>query len=171
MEIDPDYGEVYFNYGNLLSDERKFGEAAIRYLKLKTGMRLILFICCSYEKAIVYPQMYAKTLNNLATMYFRLGEGVTYNYCNIFLSFVFSKSPYMLGRHKEAEDKYLESVQVTPDQASTYNNLGISLFLYSIHTKLMILLHNTKLQTMLWHSNSDYCAHFSTHWQLVFMEN
>ena len=24
----------------------------------------------------MHPQMYAKTLNNLATMYFRLGEGV-----------------------------------------------------------------------------------------------
>ncbi len=35
MVFDPDYGEVYFNYGNLLSDERKFGEAAKRYLTKK----------------------------------------------------------------------------------------------------------------------------------------
>jgi len=55
MKIDPDYGEVYFNYGNLLSDIGEFEAAA-----------------ASFEKAIQYPQMYAKTLNNLATMYFRL---------------------------------------------------------------------------------------------------
>lgn len=28
MEIEPDYGEVYFNYGNLLSDEGNYVEAA-----------------------------------------------------------------------------------------------------------------------------------------------
>lgn len=28
MEIEPDYGEVYFNYGNLLSDEENYAEAA-----------------------------------------------------------------------------------------------------------------------------------------------
>ena len=27
MEIDPDYGEVYFNYGNLLSEENNIVEA------------------------------------------------------------------------------------------------------------------------------------------------
>ena len=32
MEIDPDYGEVYFNYGNLLSDEGEYEAAAARYL-------------------------------------------------------------------------------------------------------------------------------------------
>ena len=31
MEIDPDYGEVYFNYGNLLSDEGEYEAAAARY--------------------------------------------------------------------------------------------------------------------------------------------
>lgn len=30
IEIDPDYGEVYFNLGNLLSDEYNFAEAAIK---------------------------------------------------------------------------------------------------------------------------------------------
>ncbi len=52
MEIDPDYGEVYFNYGNLLSDERKFGEAAIRYLKLKTAMRLIILFAAAMKKRL-----------------------------------------------------------------------------------------------------------------------
>ena len=27
MQIEPDYGEVYFNYGNLLSDEGNYAEA------------------------------------------------------------------------------------------------------------------------------------------------
>lgn len=34
MEIDPDYGEVYFNYGNLLSDEGEYEAAAARYYNL-----------------------------------------------------------------------------------------------------------------------------------------
>lgn len=29
MEIDPDYEEVYFNYGNLLSDAARYEEAAV----------------------------------------------------------------------------------------------------------------------------------------------
>ena len=28
MEVDPDYGEVYFNYGNLLSDAGQYEKAA-----------------------------------------------------------------------------------------------------------------------------------------------
>lgn len=32
MKIDPDYGEVYFNYGNLLSDIGEFEAAAARYI-------------------------------------------------------------------------------------------------------------------------------------------
>ncbi len=30
MIIDPDYGEVHFNYGNILSDEGNFAAAATR---------------------------------------------------------------------------------------------------------------------------------------------
>jgi len=30
IQIDPEYGEVYFNHGNLLSDEGKFAEALER---------------------------------------------------------------------------------------------------------------------------------------------
>ncbi len=30
MQIDPEYSEVYFNYGNLLSDEGDFRAAAVR---------------------------------------------------------------------------------------------------------------------------------------------
>ena len=30
----------------------------------------------------------------------------------------------IIGRLKEAEELYLESIQLTPDQATTYNNLG-----------------------------------------------
>ena len=45
--------------------------------------------------------MYHKTLNNLATTYFRL------------------------GRLKEAEVRFKESIQMNPDQPMTYNNLGI----------------------------------------------
>lgn len=54
----------------------------------------------SFEKAIEHPQMYHKTLNNLATTYFRL------------------------GRLTEAEIRFKESIQINPDQPMTYNNLG-----------------------------------------------
>ena len=37
MEIDPDYGEVYFNYGNLLSDEGEYEAAAARYTCVHTS--------------------------------------------------------------------------------------------------------------------------------------
>ena len=37
MAIDPDYGEVYFNYGNLLSDEGSFAAAAELYVYVLTG--------------------------------------------------------------------------------------------------------------------------------------
>ena len=40
MKIDPDYGEVYFNYGNLLSDEGEFGAAAARYRAHRTDKKL-----------------------------------------------------------------------------------------------------------------------------------
>ncbi len=53
MAFDPDYGEVYFNYGNLLSDERKFGEAAKRYLRLKNWHAHNLFNCYTYFIAAV----------------------------------------------------------------------------------------------------------------------
>jgi len=78
MKIDPDYGEVYFNYGNLLSDIGEFEAAAARYIHRqrvhKKNLNYVIFLLIqhSFEKAIQYPQMYAKTLNNLATMYFRL---------------------------------------------------------------------------------------------------
>ena len=39
MKIDPDYGEVYFNYGNLLSDEGEFGAAAARYRAHETNKK------------------------------------------------------------------------------------------------------------------------------------
>lgn len=54
----------------------------------------------SFEKAIEYRQMYHKTLNNLATTYFRL------------------------GRLEQAEVVFQESIQSNPDQPMTYNNLG-----------------------------------------------
>lgn len=54
----------------------------------------------SFEKAIEYPQMYHKTLNNLATTYFRL------------------------GKYQKAEVRFLESIQASPDQAMTFNNIG-----------------------------------------------
>lgn len=57
-------------------------------------------IMCSFEKAIEYPQMYQKTLNNLATTYFRL------------------------GKLDKAEFVFLESIQNNSDQPMTYNNLG-----------------------------------------------
>ena len=48
----------------------------------------------------MFPQMYHKTLNNLATTYFRL------------------------GRLQEAEVRFKESIKTNPDQPMTYNNLG-----------------------------------------------
>lgn len=33
LEIDPDYHEVYFNLGNLVSDEGKYEEAAALYAR------------------------------------------------------------------------------------------------------------------------------------------
>ena len=59
---------------------------------------------CSFEKAIEFPQMYHKTLNNLATTYFRLGH------------------------LQEAEVRFQESIQRNPDQPMTYNNLGTNHF-------------------------------------------
>jgi tetratricopeptide (TPR) repeat protein len=54
----------------------------------------------SFEKAAQYPQVYPKTLNNLATMYFKLG-------------------------HNDAAEKwFLESIRLNPDQANVYSNLG-----------------------------------------------
>lgn len=47
--------------------------------------------------------MYHKTLNNLATTYFRLGH------------------------LQEAEVRFHESIQRNPDQPMTYNNLGTNL--------------------------------------------
>ena len=44
MEIDPDYGEVYFNYGNLLSDEGEYEAAAARY---KLSLCLGPYVVCS----------------------------------------------------------------------------------------------------------------------------
>lgn len=44
--------------------------------------------------------MYHKTLNNLATTYFRL------------------------GKLEQAEIRFQESIQTNPDQPMTYNNLG-----------------------------------------------
>jgi len=39
---------------------------------------------------------------------------------------VYTSSLYYLcsGKYKEAEERFLESLQLTPDQASTYNNLA-----------------------------------------------
>ncbi len=77
MEIDPEYSEVYFNYGNLLFDEGDFQAAAARYVPCRRYTATMLYKLCpfhsSFEKAVEYPQMYSKTLNNLATTYFRLG--------------------------------------------------------------------------------------------------
>ena len=41
---------------------------------INNSRSLKFLLDCSFEKAIQYPQMYAKTLNNLATMHFRLGQ-------------------------------------------------------------------------------------------------
>ena len=34
IKIDPEYGEVYFNYGNLLSDEGNFAAAVKMYVTM-----------------------------------------------------------------------------------------------------------------------------------------
>ena len=70
----------------------------------------------SFEKAMTYPSMYSKTLNNLATMYFRLGNNVSVSYSCLYWC--------SIGRYKEAEEKYKESLKLNEDQPMTYNNLG-----------------------------------------------
>ena len=83
---------------------------------------------CSFERAIQFPHMYAKTLNNLATLYYRLGKkrsGLTSRFV-LWLLYTF------LGRYKEAESRFRESIQLTSDQATAYNNLGNSS--KSLHT-------------------------------------
>lgn len=82
MEIEPDYGDVYFNYGNLLSDEGNYVEAAQLWVQCVQRQQLwrewCLLYCSfssfSFEKAARYEQVYPKVLNNLATTYFRLGK-------------------------------------------------------------------------------------------------
>jgi tetratricopeptide (TPR) repeat protein len=49
---------------------------------------------------MTFPSMYGKTLNNAATMYFKL------------------------GKYKEAEAKFKESLELNPNQPMTYNNLA-----------------------------------------------
>ena len=84
----------------------------------------------SFEKAITYPQMYSKTLNNLATTYFRLGKLKLIKLHNIIM-IVFTK-----GRLKDAETRFLESLELNPDQPMTYNNLGMY---FNITLKRLIL--------------------------------
>lgn len=76
---------------------------------------------CSFEKALEYSGTKAKTLNNLATMYYRLGMYTQYNSthtCHVVRA--------LAGRWSEAEQRYKESLELSADQANTYNNLGES---------------------------------------------
>lgn len=131
MKIDPDYGEVYFNYGNLLSDIGEFEAAAARYIHRqrvhKKNLNYVIFLLIqhSFEKAIQYPQMYAKTLNNLATMYFRLSQFqlTCLHKSKVVRVIVLCFAPY-IGNWKQAEERFKESLELTPNQATTYNNLG-----------------------------------------------
>lgn len=81
IQVEPDYAEVYFNYGNLLSEIKNFNEAVKKWdHRDHENMSEALSCYHSFEKAMTYPSMYSKTLNNLATMYFRLGKNPSMSY-------------------------------------------------------------------------------------------
>lgn len=43
------------------------------YISMNIDESILSLVCFSFEKAMSFPHMYSKTLNNAATMYFKLG--------------------------------------------------------------------------------------------------
>ena len=93
----------------------------------------------SFEKSVQHPATHVKSLNNLATMYYRLGQYIAivqyphpyymhsqYMYC-VCLCIVHT------GQWAKSEQMYKESLEQSGDHETTYNNLGKTACIHSPH--------------------------------------
>ena len=95
-----------------------------------------------------HPATHVKSLNNLATMYYRLGQYIAsavpsthymhslcsqYMYC-VCLCIVHT------GQWAKSEQMYKESLEQSGDHETTYNNLGKTAYIHSpLHIIIIIL--------------------------------